>query len=360
MEKSSFFNSLSGDRKYKAEDWAAYFASFIGNGVYANGDLAVSAVTPGQEDDEDADPMAVKVGAGKAWINGYFYVNTASLPLEIAVADGVLNRIDLVVLRWDLAARTITAQIKAGTSASSPAAPALQRDADGYELCLAQVYVQAGATAITQADITDKRLDSALCGLVAGVVQQIDTSTFLTQLEAWMEQYKETAQQDFESWFSTLESVLDENTAANLLNLINAHTEDDDNPHGVTAEQVGARPNTWTPTAQDVGARPDTWTPTADQVGASQKPVILTGTLTAEGWSGSAAPYTQTLTITGIPASQAAAVFVSIGVSASAEAIEAWGGGMVMATGHAANSIAFKAYGDKPTIALPVQVIVVA
>nr|DAQ05226.1 MAG TPA: hypothetical protein [Caudoviricetes sp.] len=34
MEKSSFFNSVSGDRKYKAEDWASYFASFIGNGVY--------------------------------------------------------------------------------------------------------------------------------------------------------------------------------------------------------------------------------------------------------------------------------------------------------------------------------------
>lgn len=332
MEKSSFFNSLSGDRKYKAEDWAAYFASFIGNGVYANGDLAVSAVTPGQEDDEDADPMAVKVGAGKAWINGYFYVNTASLPLEIAVADGVLNRIDLVVLRWDLAARTITAQIKAGASASSPAAPALQRDADGYELCLAQVYVQAGATAITQADITDKRLDSALCGLVAGVVQQIDTSTFLTQLEAWMEQYKETAQQDFESWFSTLESVLDENAAANLLNLINAHTEDDDNPHGVTAEQVGA----------------------------SQKPVILTGTLTAEGWSGSAAPYTQTLTITGIPASQDAAVFVSIAPTSTAAQMEVWGACMVMATGHAQNSITFSAMGDKPEADLPVQITVLA
>ena len=346
MEKSSFFNSLSGDRKYKAEDWAAYFASFIGNGVYANGDLAVSAVTPGQEDDEDADPMAVKVGAGKAWINGYFYVNTASLPLEIAVADGVLNRIDLVVLRWDLAARTITAQIKAGASASSPAAPALQRDADGYELCLAQVYVQAGATAITQADITDKRLDSALCGLVAGVVQQIDTSTFLTQLEAWMEQYKETAQQDFESWFSTLESVLDENAAANLLNLINAHTEDDNNPHGVTAEQVGARPNTWTPTA--------------DQVGASAKPVILTGTLTAEGWSGSAAPYSQTLTITGIPASQDAAVFVSIAPTSTAAQMEVWGACMVMATGHAQNSITFSAMGDKPEADLPVQITVLA
>ena len=30
MEKSSFFNSVSHDRTYKAEDWAEYFASFIG------------------------------------------------------------------------------------------------------------------------------------------------------------------------------------------------------------------------------------------------------------------------------------------------------------------------------------------
>ena len=28
MEKSSFFNSVSHDRTYRAEDWAEYFASF--------------------------------------------------------------------------------------------------------------------------------------------------------------------------------------------------------------------------------------------------------------------------------------------------------------------------------------------
>ena len=32
-ERGSFFNSVSGDRKYSAEDWAAYFASFVSNGV---------------------------------------------------------------------------------------------------------------------------------------------------------------------------------------------------------------------------------------------------------------------------------------------------------------------------------------
>lgn len=35
-----------------------------------------------------------------------------------------------------------------------------------------------------------------------------------------------------------------------------------------TAEEVGARPNTWIPTADDVGARPNTWTPSASDVGA--------------------------------------------------------------------------------------------
>ena len=39
---------------------------------------------------------------------------------------------------------------------------------------------------------------------------------------------------------------------------IEGHIENTENPHGVTAEQVGARPNTWTPSASDVGALPKT------------------------------------------------------------------------------------------------------
>jgi len=46
------------------------------------------------------------------------------------------------------------------------------------------------------------------------------------------------------------------------------HPARTDNPHGVTAEQVGARPADWMPTAAEVGARPADWMPTAEQVGA--------------------------------------------------------------------------------------------
>ena len=35
-----------------------------------------------------------------------------------------------------------------------------------------------------------------------------------------------------------------------------------------TAAEIGARPSTWMPTAAEVGARPNTWTPTAGEVGA--------------------------------------------------------------------------------------------
>lgn len=250
MEKSSFFNSVSGDRTYKAEDWANYFASIIGNGVFPLPSTGLQVVV-----DEG---MNIKVKAGKAWINGYFYNNTTDLTVTIATADGVLNRIDRIVVRWDLTNRTITAETKSSTASASPSAPALQRDADIYELCLADVYVAAGVTAIAGSAITDQRLNTSICGVVAGVINTIDTTAFNAQLQAWFTEYQTlsasqyntlvsymnslklqgNAQYDaleaymsafeiqaasqFNEWFASLQDILDENTAGNLLNLINA------------------------------------------------------------------------------------------------------------------------------------------
>lgn len=252
MEKSSFFNSVSGDRVYRAEEWAEYFASFIGNGVFPVPSTSLQVVA--------GSGMAVAVKTGKAWINGYFYYNTSDLPVTLATADGVLNRIDRIVVRWDLTERKISVAVKSSTPATSPVAPALQRDADAYELCLADVLVGAGVTAISQANITDRRLDGSLCGVVAGVVDQIDTDAFNAQLEAWFADYKEMsvdefndlvsymesleilgdqqyaaleaymndfkadAENDFNAWFATLQNVLDEDTAGHLLNLIQNNT----------------------------------------------------------------------------------------------------------------------------------------
>lgn len=252
MEKSSFFNSVSGDRKYKAEDWASYFGSFIGNGVFPVPSTGLQVVA--------GSGMQVTVKAGKAWINGYFYNNTSDLSLTLATADGVLNRIDRIVVQWDLTNRVISVKAKSSSYSASPTAPAVQRDADIYELAIADVYVGAGVTAITGSSITDKRLDGTVCGVVAGLVDTIDTTAFNAQLEAWFAEYqsdsaaeynslvsymnslklqgntqydaleeyfadfKTEAQTDFDTWFEGLQDVLDENTAGNLLNMITALT----------------------------------------------------------------------------------------------------------------------------------------
>ena len=162
--RSGFFNSVAGDRKYDAGRFAEYFNSFIGNGVFPqplNGLQVVEQLTP---------DMTVTVKLGKAWINGYIMINDDDYISPIDPADGVLNRIDRIVARYDVADREIRVEVKKGTFASSPVAPELQRDSDRYELGLADIAVNAGATSITQANITDLRKDKELCGLVDSLI----------------------------------------------------------------------------------------------------------------------------------------------------------------------------------------------
>lgn len=278
-EKSSFFNSVSGDRKYKAEDWAAYFASLVGNGVFPNpaSNLQVSAAATG---------TAVTVSAGKAWINGYWYSNTSDLSIELETPDGARSRKDRIVVRWALADRSITVVAKSGTPAASPSAPALQRDSDIYELALADVLVAAAATSLGTGAVTDKRYDSSVCGVVTGLVSQIDMSTFNAQASAWIDKADEqladwttNANAEFGAWFEQIQTVLDEDTAGNLLALINEHKADTNNPHAVTAAQIGAAPTSHTHTIAQVSGLQATLDGKAASSHTQSASTITSGTL---------------------------------------------------------------------------------
>ena len=202
MERSSFFNSVGGDRRYRAEHWARYFASFIGNGIFPVPSNALQVLA--------YDGMRILVRPGNAWINGYFYENTAEKAIQLNNADGVLSRIDRIVIRWDFSAREIRTVVKSSQFGSNPTPPPLQRDADVWELCLADIMVGRGVTGITQANITDTRLNGELCGIVAAVVKQIDTDAFDAQLQQWfreisadMEQRIDEFNQRNENWYVT-------------------------------------------------------------------------------------------------------------------------------------------------------------
>ena len=242
-EISGFFPDVSGDREYTTDFLALWAAAIIGNGVY-DGDLAVAA----------GSNMQLIIPSGRAWINGYHYRNDGNLALAIGNADGVLNRKDTVVLRWDINARSITAQVLKGTPASAATAPAIVRGAEQYDLQLAEISIPAGTTAITQGLITDTRLDNAVCGLVTGVVKQADTTALYNQIQSDLANFKSGSAADFTSWsaaqrasFDTwldgIKNILDSNAAGNLLNLINHKIEVSANqPTDQTTNDVWIKP----------------------------------------------------------------------------------------------------------------------
>jgi archaellum component FlaF (FlaF/FlaG flagellin family) len=87
----------------------------------------------------------------------------------------------------------------------------MQNDATIIELCLAYIYVGAGVTTITQANITDMR-PSNLCGWVTGLIEQVDTSELFLQWQTAYENYYNSMTEEFDDWFDTLSSQLNVNT----------------------------------------------------------------------------------------------------------------------------------------------------
>lgn len=205
---SAFFDAeLVGgeyDRVYSAERFAEYFASFIANGVFPDPATNLQVVANIPSD------MTVQVKSGLGWINGYYCNNDENYPLTISPANGTLPRVDAVVLRWSRSNRSISLEVKTGVATSSPSAPSLERSADNYELMLASIQVVAGTTSIVQANITDKRPDSTVCGWVKGTIDQIDTTDLFAQ-------YNDA----FQTWFADIQAQLSGDVATNLQNQIN-------------------------------------------------------------------------------------------------------------------------------------------
>lgn len=156
-EKSLFFNSVNGDRRYLAGDFADYFSPLVTNGFFP-ADLNLKVLAH--------ENMDVVIKSGRAWINGYQYINTSDLVASIDIADGVLNRIDRVVVQLSFLDREIRVVVKKGIPASSPVPPPVTRNADIYELGIATISVPAGITVLSQSHITDTRNDVTVGGIV--------------------------------------------------------------------------------------------------------------------------------------------------------------------------------------------------
>lgn len=181
-EKSGFFNARlinnDYDRKYSADDYCDNLAVVISNGVLRSteDDLKVMAQN-----------MTLKVNAGRAWINGHYYVNTSELTLPVVSAPSSGKRWDRVVVRMDktLANRECSIVYIEGTPSNDPQKPDLTRTNNVYDICLANIYVQSGQNYVIA---YDTRSDTDVCGWVYSTSGD---NSFFTSLDA-----------EFNEWFA--------------------------------------------------------------------------------------------------------------------------------------------------------------
>lgn len=181
MITSGFFTSRNGDRKYTAEQIGEYFKGLIGNGVFADVSNALQV-------QQISGAMQVNVLAGRAFIDCFWLDNDSAYMVPITQSEIALDRIDSIVVQLDKTLRKMSIQYLEGTPAATPAAPSLTREDLVKEYRLANIYVAAGATSISQSNITDTRASSD-CGWVTCLIDQVDTSTLFTQ---WQTAYEES------------------------------------------------------------------------------------------------------------------------------------------------------------------------
>lgn len=207
------------DREYGSAEFREVMRKLVGDGVYADPANNMQVTTGGG--------LSVVVQPGYCWIKGALGIVDEAETLTLDAATG--NRVDLIVARFDLslAARDIHLAVVKGTDGSTDA-PVLTRNDSTYDICLARVQVGAGATNITPANITDTRFDKSVCGIVTGVIDQIDATNLFAQYEA-----------AFNDFMDQLADTLTGDVAGNLLVLINDHTANKENPHAVTKAQLG-------------------------------------------------------------------------------------------------------------------------
>lgn len=227
LDHAFFYKSVDGDRVYDDTSFEHWLKKFFTSGVFLN-DLQVTA----------NDDMTVTVGAGYTNIDGKVKIFESATPLIIETAGASYPRIDSVVLERNDTERDIILKVVKGGYSSEPVTHTPVRQDGVYQLVIAQVLVNAGAVKVTQADITDTRSNTELCGIVAGAVDQIDFSQIQAQFNSYFAQYKaqiaedytqynedmetylDQMAEDFSAWFEGIRNQLDEDAAGHLQNQI--------------------------------------------------------------------------------------------------------------------------------------------
>ena len=173
---------------YVGAEWVMKWLHGRTSGVFgAENNLAMTVVP---------DSMSIQISDGIGWLsnangdgivfwNDNDQTNGRKLILTHDVADGVLDRIDRIVVTWEttnyVALPTIS--VLKGTPSGEPVPPSLTNNNIQRQISLAKVRIPAGIVSLKPSMVTDERLDPDVCGLVTETIKA-DTSTMQSQFES--------------------------------------------------------------------------------------------------------------------------------------------------------------------------------
>lgn len=161
--ESKFDSNPQGDRAVDDTTVRNIIKAVWSNGVcLISGDGSDLQVQP-------AGGMKVKIMPGGCIIEGGIGSEDTARTISISGAHASLKRIDRIVARLDTSDdfRNIELYKKEGTLSTTPVAPTLIHESNYYEIALADVHINAGASEISTANILDQRPNGELCGFVA-------------------------------------------------------------------------------------------------------------------------------------------------------------------------------------------------
>lgn len=241
------------DIDFSAED-AELFNCPRSSGVYAVEDFAFSVT---------GTDNIVTVGPGVGWIRnarfkGKVIAQKEDTQVDMGLPDASYPRYDVIAIRFSANENATELVVKNGAPASSPVLPSITQTEAQYELYLCSVRREVGATSVTAKDITDLRLNRAYCGLMANAITEIDTAAIEAQISDLIARLRAEIAAVKAGTAHVLKSG--DTMSGNLT--IPAPTEAG---HAVNKGYVDTQ-----------------------QVSA---------TLTAAGWTGDSAPFTQTITV---------------------------------------------------------------
>lgn len=290
---------------YSMED-AALFHCTRTTGIYADNDFTFSV--------SGAD-NTITLGVGIAWMRmSRFKGVVAALKTETTVnlglPDPVYPRIDHVVIQYDANKNATEIVVKNGTAASNPQPPERFTSEALYEIHLAEVRREPGATAVTARNVTDLRLNENYCGIMAESVTKVDTAAINAQVTALIQ---------------ALQAEIDAVKAGTAYLMKSGDTMTGDLNMGGHAILNARLTQT------------------------------VTATLTVAGWTGSA-PYVQSVTVSGLTDAKKAMAYPVYGSDASANIALKEACGMVSFASRDGSVMTFTCLEDKPTVDIPITV----